>query len=116
MRWLITGGCGFIGRNLVAGLVSEGNHFIRIVDNLKVGTREDLFNICEYQEIDPTDIVDIGLREHGVELIVGNIMDACLAINVCKDFDVIVHLAANTGVTPSIEDPHMDCETNVIGV
>lgn len=29
--------------------------------------------------------------------------------------DVIVHLAANTGVAPSVENPRMDCETNVLG-
>jgi UDP-glucose 4-epimerase len=35
---------------------------------------------------------------------------------ITKNIDVIVHLAANTGVGPSVEDPRLDCYTNVIGV
>ena len=50
MNWLITGGCGFIGTNLVKNLVEEGGHFIRIVDNLSVGTREDLALVCHFTE------------------------------------------------------------------
>ena len=53
MRWLITGGCGFIGRSLIKNLLAEGDHFIRIVDNLKVGTREYLAQICDFVEISP---------------------------------------------------------------
>jgi len=50
-----------------------------------------------------------------VELIVGDILDEKLALTAAEDIDVIVHLAANTGVLPSIEDPRGDCETNVLG-
>ena len=45
-KWLITGGCGFIGTNLVKKLVEEGGHFIRVLDNLSVGTRQDLERVC----------------------------------------------------------------------
>ena len=115
MRWLVTGGLGFIGRNLIDDLVKEGGHFVRIVDNLKVGSREDLANVCSFTEVDATDIAIHENGAHGVELIVGDIMDANLALKVCKGFDVIVHLAANTGVAPSVQNPRMDCETNVLG-
>jgi UDP-glucose 4-epimerase len=47
--------------------------------------------------------------------VVGDIRDQGLAEKVCKGIDVIVHLAANTGVMPSIEDPMADCMANVIG-
>ena len=53
MKWLITGGCGFIGRNLVKNLVDEGGHYIRIVDNLSAGTRENLTDVCAFIEYDP---------------------------------------------------------------
>ncbi len=42
-------------------------------------------------------------------------MDAGLAVNACEGFDVIVHLAVNTGVAPSVDNPRKDCETNVLG-
>ena len=40
--WLITGGCGFVGLNLVAALRSGGKCNIRIVDDLSVGSRAGL--------------------------------------------------------------------------
>lgn len=115
MRWLITGGLGFIGRNLISHLMAEGGHFIRIVDNLKVGSRKDLTGVCKFDEVDPSDITVPVKDAQGVELIIGDILDTTLAYEVCKSIDVIVHLAANTGVAPSVENPRMDCETNVMG-
>jgi UDP-glucose 4-epimerase len=50
-----------------------------------------------------------------VELIIGDILDTDLALKAIQGIDVIVHLAANTGVIPSIENPRSDCETNVVG-
>ncbi len=113
-RWLITGGCGFIGRNLIKNLLEEGNVFIRVVDNLKVGSREDLAGVCEFKE---TEKEHLPLEQDavGVELVIGDILDADLAEKSCRGFDVIVHLAANTGVAPSVAEPRMDCENNVIG-
>ncbi len=124
LRWLVTGGCGFIGTSLIKRLVSEGGHHIRILDNLSVGNRSDLAQVCEFQEISAENLSS-NLSSHTsdltsspnslCELIVGDIMDANLANEVCKGIDVIVHLAANTGVAPSVENPRKDCETNVLG-
>ena len=50
--WLITGGCGFIGTSLIKTLIKEGGHAIRVVDNLSVGTREDLARVCNFIELD----------------------------------------------------------------
>ena len=105
MKWLITGGCGFIGTALIKSLVDEGGHFVRVVDNLSVGTRDDLARVCEYDEA----------GDAGVQLLVGDIMDEALALDAGRDMDVIVHLAANPGVGPSVENPRLDCVTNVIG-
>ena len=41
-RWLVTGGCGFIGTNLIKNLVDNGVYHIRVLDNLSVGARDDL--------------------------------------------------------------------------
>lgn len=114
MNWLITGGCGFIGTNLINNLVSEGNHCIRVVDNLSVGTREDLAQACDFVE---PDLTADSLRQPSstTQLIVGDILDDTLAVNVAKGMDIIVHLAANTGVEASVEDPRSDCLANIIG-
>jgi len=56
MNWLITGGCGFLGTSLIARLVAESGHNIRVIDNLSVGTKKDLSNVCSYSEIMSNDI------------------------------------------------------------
>ena len=48
-------------------------------------------------------------------LIEGDILNENLALNAAQGVDVIVHLAANTGVGPSVENPRKDCLNNVIG-
>jgi UDP-glucose 4-epimerase len=113
LTWLITGGCGFIGTSLINTLIKEGGHRIRIVDNLSVGSRNDLAAVAEFTEIDANELT--AKSEATCQLIVGDILDDSLAIKVTKDVDVIIHLAANTGVAPSVENPRMDCVTNIIG-
>jgi UDP-glucose 4-epimerase len=97
---------------------------IRIIDNLSVGTREDLSRVCHFTELDPSNLSPQSsplspqssvLSPDQVELIVGDILDADLALRAAQGTDVIVHLAASTGVDQSVQDPRKDCETNVIG-
>lgn len=115
VNYLITGGCGFIGINLIREILGSGEEWsIRIVDNLSVGAREDLAAVTDFRENPGSGIA--GGPERGVELVVGDIRDEALAREACKGIDAIVHLAANTGVMPSIENPRKDCMTNVIGV
>ncbi len=118
-NWLITGGCGFIGTSLIKKLVEEGGHYIRIVDNLSVGTRDDLRAICTFEECKSYNVIpppaSVPPSETFVTLFVGDILDEDLALKVAKEMDVIVHLAANTGVAPSVENPRMDCTVNVLG-
>lgn len=120
--WLITGGCGFIGTRLIRNLVGEDNRpAIRVVDNLSVGTREDLSSVCDCVEISgpafnhSSTVSPSNPGVSPVQLIVGDILDADLALQVAQDVDVIVHLAANTGVAPSVEDPRKDFMANVLG-
>lgn len=110
-KWLITGGCGFIGTNLIRRLVTEGSHSIRVIDNLSVGSREDLASISKVLESDQPGKFSSG----GIEFIAGDILDEKLAQEAACGADIIVHLAANTGVGPSVENPRLDCVTNVIG-
>jgi len=114
MKWLITGGCGFIGTSLIRQLQQEGGHDIRVIDNLSVGTREELAEVCDFEEVDAMHF-DLDSTTERVELVVGDILDEKLAMQVSSGVDVIVHLAANTGVGPSVDDPRKDCVTNVMG-
>lgn len=115
MNYLITGGCGFLGSSLVGSLIEEGNHNIRVVDNLRIGSRQDLARASEFVDVASEAVGPMPSNKAAVELVVGDIMEEELALRLAQGADVIVHFAANTGVGPSVEDPRADCITNVIG-
>jgi UDP-glucose 4-epimerase len=119
INWLITGGCGFIGTSLIKALLTENaqetsncNHNIRILDNLTTGTRDDLATVAQFQELKPS---EAETAPTGIELIIGDILDEKFAVQISQNIDILVHLAANTGVGPSVENPRKDCMVNVIG-
>lgn len=95
MKVLITGGAGFIGSHLAAHLRAAGDEPVAL-DNLSVGRRENL----------PPE----------VKLIVADVLDASLRDTVAAgQFDAIVHLAGQTMVNASVEDPSFDARQNVLG-
>lgn len=104
-----------MGTSLIRSLAQEGEHKVRIVDNLTVGTREDLSNVCEFIESGAGELGSVSDNSTSVELVEGDILDEELALRAAKGADVIVHFAANTGVAPSVENPRTDCLTNVVG-
>jgi len=112
MNWLITGGCGFLGTALIKRLLEDGEHSVRVLDNLSTGTRDDIAMVTTYHELAPEALAD---SSTGVELIVGDILDEQLALKVSRGCDIIVHFAANTGVGPSVENPRADMLANVVG-
>lgn len=112
LNWIITGGCGFLGTALIKRLLQTGGQNIRVLDNLKGGSRDDLALVSTYRELE---VDELGSRPVGVELIVGDIVDEELALKVSQGCDVIIHFAANTGVGPSVDNPREDMYANVIG-
>ena len=113
LKWLITGGCGFIGRSLIARLRAAGvpaGH-IRVFDNLSVGTVEDLSGVLAVAAQPQAWSRDAD----ACTLITGDIRERSAIAAAAVGADAIVHLAACTGVQPSVEDPLFDCTTNVIG-
>jgi len=125
---LITGGCGFIGVNLVHYLLSKRYTYIRILDNLSVGTRENLEDALRQhgdaiphmeknrityriKEFTPND----SLPEVTVDLIIGDIRSRNTCLKAIENIDSVVHLAAHAGVIPSVEDPFRDFEINIHG-
>ena len=103
MNYLITGGCGFVGINLVKSLLAEGGNNIKILDNLKVGKVEYLQKVC-----DPYVIKE-------VEMIPYSIQDISIHSETFANVDVIIHLAAMSGVRESIQFPLEWYKTNVEG-
>lgn len=95
MKILVTGGCGFIGVNLCQLLVAEG-HAVRVLDDESLGKREFLGDLP-------------------VEFIRGGITDRNVVAQSLRGVDAVVHLAADTRVMDSIEDPVKNFESNVIG-
>lgn len=116
--WLITGGCGFIGTALIRKLIQEGGHQIRVLDNLSVGTEKDLSTVCTYSVLPSpqSSVLSPDSPPSPVLLVVGDIKDPDTCLRCSEGVDVIVHLAANTGVGPSVEDPRADMEANVCGI
>ena len=94
---LVTGGCGFIGFNLVSMLVEAGAR-VRVFDNLSVGSREALKDL-----------------QGDVDLIEADIRDLEPLSEACQNVEVVFHLAAQPGVIPSILDPETDFRINAGG-
>ncbi len=113
MRWLITGGCGFIGVNLVERLLADEKNQVIVLDNLSVGSREDLAAVTEFEEINANTVPKHSVAR--VILCVGDILDEGAVMAASEGADIVVHLAANTGVGPSVDDPRHDCVANIIG-
>jgi UDP-glucose 4-epimerase len=112
-NWLIVGGCGFIGTSLVHHLVQlHPGINLRVLDNLSVGTRQDLAEVCEPREVASAAIQGPPV---GIELVVGDIRTFEDCRRACRGIRVVVHLAASTGIGPSVIDPRHDLECNVVG-
>ena len=110
-RWLVTGGCGFIGRNLVAWLLSAGvpPGAIRVLDNGATCGADDLASaVGKVAEDGAWEGRSVALRR--VDIRAREPLHACLA-----GATRVVHLAGSPDIGPSVEDPFVDCELNVTG-
>ncbi|MBW3002140.1 GDP-mannose 4,6-dehydratase [Candidatus Woesearchaeota archaeon] len=99
---LITGGCGFIGSNLVEFLLQNTDWQINILDNLSDSTLEDVQNLEGFTERITFFNGDIRNKE-----------DVLKAVDGC---DYVVNLAAQVGVIPSVENPLLDADININGL
>ena len=89
---LVTGGAGFIGTNLIKELKTKDYDVVSI-DNYSTGSKENHLKGVNYIDLDIEDIVKIKI----------------------KDFDVCYHLAAQSRVQPSFDDPQESVRVNVSG-
>jgi len=97
MNYLVTGGAGFIGSNIVEELVRLG-HSVRVLDNFSTGKRE---NIATF------------LKQ--IELIEGDIREEETCRQAVKDIDYVLHQAAMPSVPRSLKEPVTTTEINVMG-
>lgn len=97
MKFLVTGGAGFIGSNIVEELLKK-DYNVRVLDNFSTGKRENLKQF-----------------EKDIELIEGDIRSYHTVNQAMKGIDIVLHQAALPSVPRSINDPITTNEVNVVG-
>ena len=99
MRYLITGGAGFIGSHLAESLLCKG-HEVCILDDLSTGSMENIRHLKSYSRMHYW--IDSIMNKH----LLAELVDEC---------EIIFHLAASVGVRRIIDSPVHTIETNVNG-
>jgi nucleoside-diphosphate-sugar epimerase len=97
--YLVTGGAGFIGSNIVKELIFRGEK-VRVLDNFSTGKRENLFEFSNYSNF---------------ELIEGDIRSFHIVRDSVKGVDYILHQGALPSVPRSVKDPITTNEVNING-
>src|SRR5581483_5310238 len=102
----VTGGAGFIGRNLVPALRRRGDRVL-VLDDLSAGSAP------------PADAVVLPPAGGGWDAAVGFVRadarDLAAVRRACRGADGVVHLAASTGIPDSLARPLEHCENNATG-
>lgn len=122
-HWLITGGCGFIGVNLVRALLrNKLARKVRILDDLSIGTKEGLESVLaefgDFKKACHDKKVNYHFSNNScppVELMIGDVRNKEIVEKGTRGVELLVHLAASTGVGLSVENPILDMEVNVTG-
>jgi len=96
-RYLVTGGAGFIGCNLVRHILAKG-HDVAVLDDFSTGKRENLAGVLD-----------------SVELIEGDIRDRSAVDRAVAGCEAIFHQAALASVPRSVADPLRSHDVNVNG-
>jgi nucleoside-diphosphate-sugar epimerase len=97
LKFLVTGGAGFIGSHLTEELVQRG-HQVRVVDDFSTGKKKNIASFLDK-----------------IELIEGDIRDIEVCRRAAKGMDFVLHQAALTSVPYSIENPLLTNEINIKG-
>jgi UDP-glucose 4-epimerase len=95
MKYLITGGAGFIGSHIAGALVGQGAD-VRILDNFSSGKRENLKGL-------------------DVEIFEGDLRDASFVAEAVRGIEIIFHEAAFVSVPESMEKPQECFDVNITG-
>lgn len=106
-RILVTGGAGFVGSHVAESFARRGVEVVA-VDNLSRGELLHKQGKFDYNWRYLSDVP-------GVRLVKGDVRDPQLVAELARDVDAIVHAAAQTAVTTSVEDPLTDFSVNALG-
>jgi UDP-N-acetylglucosamine 4-epimerase len=101
--YLITGGAGFIGSNMVEALLKQGEK-VTVLDDFSTGSRQNLDSASRE-----------AVSSNPVEVIDGDIRDINVCRQACRGADYIIHLAALGSVSRSVEDPLATNDVNIRG-
>ena len=99
MRYLVTGGAGFIGSHIVDHLIGQGKQVL-VVDDFSTGDPENLA---------------IHKASKDLEVIEGNILDSALIKRATREVDRVFHFAAAVGVFNIMSDTVKSLKTNLQG-
>jgi UDP-glucose 4-epimerase len=99
LRYLITGGAGFIGSHLAERLIDRGDRVV-LLDNLSTGSMDNIRHLKNFP-----------LLQYHLD----HIENRQLLAELVDDADIVVHLAAAVGVKLIVESPVRTIETNVNG-
>ena len=99
MKYLITGGAGFIGSHVADALVGRGDSVV-ILDNLSTGNSHNLDQLIGHE---------------AVTFYSGSILDTALVDRLVADVDHVIHLAAAVGVFTIVDKPLESLRTNLHG-
>jgi nucleoside-diphosphate-sugar epimerase len=99
MRYLITGGAGFIGSHLADAIIGRGEQVV-VLDDLSTGSEHNIDHLED---------------EPGFRLVRGSIMHEPTVTPLVQECDVVVHLAAAVGVKLIVERPLESLLTNLRG-
>ena len=99
MRFLVTGGAGFIGSHLCERLINDG-YSVTAIDNFSTGRASNLSNLNS---------------ANGFTLVEGSILDTNILNPLIKDADFVFHLAAAVGVFNIVNNPLASLLTNIRG-
>lgn len=97
MKYLVTGGAGFIGSHIVEALVAEG-HQVVVLDNLSSGHKENLAQVMDR-----------------ISFIEGDVRDPDICLKASEGCDGVFHEAALVSVADSVERPRDNHEINITG-
>jgi UDP-glucose 4-epimerase len=97
MRYLVTGGAGFIGSHLTEELLSRGAA-VSVLDNLSTGSLRNLDGVMDQ-----------------IQFVQGSVLDPVVVDDLVSEADIVVHLAAAVGVRLVVEQPLRSFLTNVRG-
>jgi len=112
VKLVVTGGCGFIGRNLIAAAHGRSVR-LRVIDDLSAGTDDELGFLGPVVRLDPA--ANRYTWSDEIQILKADVRDLAAVEKVCRGADGVVHLAASTGIPDSLEKPLEHCSSNVLG-